>query len=167
MMTADPTGPTKVLTPWTEARVLAAMQQSRKFVEHSILALFHQQSKEQQRSEDTDAKRDRVGFNRIDKPYLNEMANNILLSEEPEGHRLTDRQLFYAMVKLQKYAVQLANLANRRTAEELLTEARRQEVQRVANPCQVCFNAGIVVTDYLGVQIEEPCPRCGDTPMRG
>lgn len=155
----------KLPAPWTKEQVLERLHKSRKFVEHAILALHHAQSPEQQDGERTDAPRDRVGFNRWDKEnLLGDYARQLDESTEPDGHRLTDRQLYFALVKLRPYARQLADMANRNAAEMLLVEARRKEVERVINPCPTCYNAGIVVRTFLGKSFEEPCPTCGDTP---
>lgn len=163
MMTHERPKAAPTQTPWTRERVERLLMHSRSFIERAIVALYNQQSAAQKDTQDTDAKRDRLGFNRLDKPFLNDMAEHILASSAPEGHRLSDAQLYHSLVKLRKYAQQLADLANRNIKRDLELATMRELVAQ--NKCATCGGEGRVRTQFGGEAIIEPCPDCGNTPI--
>lgn len=161
MMTQD--RPARAAVPWTRERVEQLLMSSRSFIERAIVALYNQQSSAQKDTLDTDAKRDRLGFNRLDKPYLNDMAEHILASSAPDGHRLSDSQLYHSLIKLRKYAQQLADLANRNVRLEAERAAMRSAVAQAK--CETCGGEGRVTSVFAGETFIEPCPECGNTPI--
>lgn len=112
---------TVVTTNWTPERIRAKLATSDVMVERSILKLYERQTSTEQATESTQ-EHNGVGFNGVDAPLLSSFATYIMRMSRPsvdgryparrEGARLTEKQRVIARRKLQKYAAQLARIAN-------------------------------------------------------
>lgn len=118
---------------WTKTRICELLMQSSVMVERSILVLYSRQTRDERQSETT-THNNKMGFNGCDAKLLTSFAKQIQTNKygNPEGQRLSRKQLIWARKKLPKYAQQLAIYANSRNevkAQEALGTADKIDIE--------------------------------------
>jgi hypothetical protein len=107
-------------TTWTKETILPLLANDR-MLERSIIRIWHRQTTEEKLSQTT-AQHNGMGFTAFDAAYLSSLAEWIQKGQTkgiPEGRRLSDKQKVIARRKMQKYAGQLAIVANEIAAAKL------------------------------------------------
>jgi len=91
---------------WTKMAIKAKLEEDDAWLCRGLIAIYKKQTTEEQTNERTKV-HNKVGFNRIDAPFLTSLAKSFI-----NFNSLTPKQLKWCRKKMLKYSSQLARIAN-------------------------------------------------------
>ena len=98
---------------WTATKIRDLLERNSAFVERCLCVLLARQTIEEVRAEVTSVNNN-MGFTGVDAKFLTSLAKQIIANvyHNPEGRRLSTKQLWHARKRVLKYSGQLALYAN-------------------------------------------------------
>lgn len=91
---------------WTKSEILEKLNKNDKWLQHGIIAIYQRQTRQEQQIQVT-VEHNQKGFSGADASYLSYIAKWLM-----SGRNLDGKHLIKARARMQKYAGQLAKIAN-------------------------------------------------------